>query len=208
MRKVFLILSATMFYFISGIANIHAAETATPPQQTDNGQANTPSKAEDPQVAREYFLKAAFLRYVVKYVEWPSDALPELSYNLCIIGEVPSFKGINSVNGKMVDDRSIIVQPVRTVEQAQKNCQILFISPSMAKQSAEIVEKLKNSKTLAFGDFDDFAKNGGDMNFFVMNNRMAIMINPPAVYQKGLKISEKMLKLVAVVPDLAGEERD
>ncbi|MFO1257343.1 MAG: YfiR family protein [Gammaproteobacteria bacterium] len=205
MKKISSILSATMISFFCGIAAIQAAETATPPQQMENAQASTPTK-EDAQVAREYFLKAAFLRYVVKYVEWPKDALPELSYNLCIIGDVPSFKGINSVNGKMVDNRSIIVQPVRTVEQAEKNCQILFISPSLSKQSAEIVEKLKNSKTLAFGDFDDFAKNGGDMNFFIMNNRMAIMINPPAVYQKGLKISEKMLKLVAVVPDLEGEE--
>lgn len=170
--------------------------------------ATVDAKAEEAQIAREYFLKAAFLRYVVKYVEWPEDVLPDLSYNVCIYGEVPSFTGINSVNGKMVNDRAISIYPIKTVEQAKKNCQVLFVSPSEAKNAADIISQLKDTKILTFGDFDNFAKDGGDMNFFIMNNRMALMINPPAVYGKGLKISDKMMKLVSVVPDINGENFD
>ena len=161
---------------------------------------------EDPQVAREYYLKAAFLRYVVKYVDWPESTLPDLSYNLCVLGDVPSFKGINSINGKQVKDRTIIVQPINTAEQAKQNCQVLLVAPDKAKEMAPIIQDLKDSKVLTFGDFDNFAKNGGDMNFFIMNNRMAIMINPPAVYEKGLKISDKMLRLVSIVPQLDPED--
>jgi hypothetical protein len=193
-------LAMTMFLSCS-MSTVNAAPASATAATVD-------ARAEEAQIAREYFLKAAFLRYVVKYVEWPEDVLPDLSYNVCIYGEVPSFTGINSVNGKMVNDRAISIYPIKTVEQAKKNCQVLFVSPSEEKNAADIISQLKDTKILTFGDFDNFAKDGGDMNFFIMNNRMALMINPPAVYGKGLKISDKMMKLVSVVPDISGENFD
>ena len=161
---------------------------------------------EDAQISREYYLKAAFLRYVVRYVEWPEEKLPELEYNLCVLGDIPSFKGINSINGKVVNDRTILVKPIQSVEQAKKHCQLVLVGSPERNSMNTIVEELKTDPVLAFGDFDEFAKNGGDMNFFIMNNRMAIMINPPAVYAKGLKISDKMLRLVSIVPEIDSED--
>lgn len=154
------------------------------------------------QSSREYHLKAAFLRYVAKFVEWPDDAIPEAKINICILGQVPSFKGLRSINGKVVNDREIIVTKIGEFQEAEGNCQILFIAKTEEEDRDNIIKTLDKKPILTFGDMDNFAKAGGDMNFYIVNNRLAIMINPPAMDDAGLKISPRMLRLVTVVPPI------
>lgn len=165
-------------------------------------EAATPRELQ--KAAREYHLKAAFLRYVAKFVEWPADVIPEGKINICVLGQVPYYKGIDSINGKVVNDREINVQKVASIEDAQKDnqCQILYVAKTEANNMEAIIKELQDKPILGFGDMDKFAESGGDMNFYIMNNRLAIMINPPAVERSKLKISPRMLKLVTVIPPI------
>lgn len=151
-------------------------------------------------LSREYHLKAAFLRYVAKFVEWPASALPAGSINICILGLVPSFDALNSINGKDANNRTINVTKITEVNEARGHCQILFVTKTEEENSKKIIDALQNQPILSFGDMDHFAEKGGNMNFYILNNRLAIMINPPAVEKAKLKISERMLKVVTVVP--------
>ncbi|MGE4350339.1 MAG: YfiR family protein [Candidatus Berkiella sp.] len=159
-----------------------------------------------PQEAREYHLKAAFLRYVAKFVEWPPESLPEGAVNICVLGQVPYYKGLDSITGKDANDRIIQVMKVGAIEDAEKQkCQILFVAKTESDKVGSILKVIQDKPILSFGDMDDFAEKGGDMNFYIMNKRLAIMINPPAVERSNLKISPRMLKLVTVVPPIEQE---
>ena len=154
------------------------------------------------QESREYHLKAAFLRYVAKFVEWPESAIPESEVNICVLGQIPSFKGLRSINGKVVNDREIKVSKINDYKDADGNCQLMFIAKTENEQMQEIIDYYREKPVLTFGDMQDFAKNGGSMNFYIMNNRLAIMINPPSMDDSSLKISPRMLRLVTVVPPI------
>lgn len=156
------------------------------------------------QTSREYHLKAAFLRYVVKFVDWPKEATPETTMNICLLGKVPHFKGINSINGKIVNEKELVIRRVESVDKALENnaCQLLYVQKSETNKMADIIEQTKGKPILTFGDMDDFAKTGGNMNFYIMNNRLAIMISPPQVEESGLTIHPRMLRLVTVVPPI------
>lgn len=152
---------------------------------------------------REYYLKGAFLRYVAKFVNWPEESLPSYSLNICILGNIPSLEGLNSINGKVVKDRSLVIKPIPQVEAVNEaQCQILFVGRSEQEKLTHIVDRFKTSPILTFGDMEGFAEIGGAMNFYIVNNRMGIMINQQTVNESQLTIDPKMLRLVTVVPDV------
>ncbi|MBN9289260.1 MAG: hypothetical protein BGO43_01510 [Gammaproteobacteria bacterium 39-13] len=168
----------------------------------DMGGTDSSTGGEYSPESREYHLKAAFLRYVAKFVEWPASALTSGNINICILGLIPSFEAINSINGKVVNDHTIAVSKISEVKEAPGHCQILFVTKTEQDNIPKIIKAVENLPILAFGDMEHFAEQGGDMNFYVLNNRLAIMINPPAVEKSQLKISERMLKVVTVVPPI------
>lgn len=178
---------------------------ATPPSAgTDALPAavTTGASSEYSPESREYHLKAAFLRYVAKFVEWPESSLSESAINICVLGQVPSFQGLNSINGKIVNDRTLTVQKITKVEEAYNHCQILFITKTEQDNMKAILTAIQNKPILGFGDMDGFAEAGGAMNFYIVNNRLAIMTNLPAVEKAGLKINPRMLRLVTIVPPI------
>jgi len=161
--------------------------------------ASSEKRAPSPQ-SREYHLKGAFLRYVANFVQWPTQALPEDKINICVIGQIPSFKGISSIHGKIVQSRAITISKIIEPYEAKNRCQMLFVSKTEENRIDKIITTLNGLPILSFGDMDGFAAKGGDMNFYTLNNRLAIMINPPAVERAKLKISPRMLKVVTVMP--------
>tara|TARA_R110002110_G_scaffold195770_1_gene405409 strand:+ start:6656 stop:7231 length:576 start_codon:yes stop_codon:yes gene_type:complete len=153
--------------------------------------------------AREYHLKAAFLRYVAKFVEWPESVLVDRKLNVCVLGNIPYYKAIDSIHGKVVNGLELTVFKVSDAATSiDKNCQILFVAKTEEDNTTTIIDAIKNKPILSFGDMDNFAEQGGDMNFYIMNNRLAIMINPPAIEQASLTISPRMMRLVTVLPSM------
>lgn len=184
--------------------NILQAEAAAAPSAPDQG--GLPSAPEglgggeySPE-SREFHLKAAFLRYVAKFVEWPENSLPESTINICVLGQVTSFQGLNSINNKTVGDRVLSVSKITKVDEAFDHCQILFVAKTETDKINSIIEAIRNKPILGFGDMDGFAEAGGAMNFYIVNNRLAIMTNLPAVQKAGLKVNPRMLRLVTIIP--------
>ncbi len=166
------------------------------------GQGGGAGQGEFSAESREYHLKAAFLRYVAKFVEWPANAIPVDKINICILGQIPNFKAINSINGKVVNDRTITINKVLEANDAKGACQILFVTKTEDDKVTTIVKTVTGLPILSFGDMENFALKGGNMNFYIANNRLGIMINPPSVDKANLKIDPRMLKIVTVVPNV------
>lgn len=177
-----------------------AADAGGLPQAPDMGGGS--GSGEYTPESREYHLKAAFLRYVAKFVEWPESSLPESSINICVLGQVTSFQGLNSINGKPAGDRALAVSKITKVDEAIDHCQILFVTKTEQDNVKSIIAAIQNKPILGFGDMDGFAELGGSMNFYIVNNRLAIMTNLPAVEKAGLKINPRMLRLVTIIPPI------
>ena len=155
-------------------------------------------------VSREYNLKAAFLRYVVKFVSWPETSLPESEINLCIFGYNPSMQALNSINGKIINDRSLIIRIIPDLALVEKNCQILFVTKTIQDQSilTKIITTFKGKPILTYGDLPNFAELGGGMSFYEANNHLAMMINQSAIKAANLTIAPRMLRLVTIIPNV------
>lgn len=186
------------------LAQAPPADQAGLPSMPDGAAAGSEYSPE----SREFHLKAAFLRYVAKFVEWPESSLPESTINICVLGQVTSFQGLNSINNKTVGDRILSVSKITKVEEAFDHCQILFVAKTEQDKVPSIIDAIRNKPILGFGDMDGFAEAGGAMNFYIVNNRLAIMTNLPAVQKAGLKVNPRMLRLVTIIPaiDQGAEE--
>ncbi|MBS0289458.1 MAG: YfiR family protein [Proteobacteria bacterium] len=183
-----------------------ASAAAASDTKTQSNAPATSSEAYSP-LSREYHLKAAFLRYVAKFVEWPPNSISGGNINLCILGLIPSFEAINSINGKDANDKKIVVTKISEINEAKGKCQILFVTKTEEDNISKIIKATGDLPILTFGDMEHFAEKGGNMNFYVLNNRLAIMINPPTVEKAQLKISERMLKVVTVIPPVEQSKR-
>ncbi len=189
-----------LFSLSLGLLASPAPQTSAKEAPADAGAAQESGQYST--TSREYHLKAAFLRYVAKFVEWPADSMTAGTINLCVLGLVPSFEALNSIDGKIVNDRTIVVSKITEVNEAKGKCQILFVTKTEEDKIKTILSAVDTLPILAFGDMERFAELGGDMNFYILNNRLAIMINPPSVEKSRLKISDRMLKVVTVVPQV------
>jgi hypothetical protein len=79
---------------------------------------------------------------------------------------------------------------------------MLFVSKEKQKEIPQILNAVKGKSILTFGDIP-IAELGGGMNFYIVNNNLAIMINTEVVQQAKLTIDPKMLRLVTIVPPAA-----
>lgn len=151
---------------------------------------------------REYYLKAAFLRFIAKFVKWPDNNKPDEEINVCIYGEVPSWKGINSINGRFIEKQTLNVRRITSLDDAKvpNFCHILYMSKLVKDQYNDIIESMKGTPVVTFGDLEGFAEAGGCMHFYIVNNRMAIMINTETMTANNLGLQPEVLKLITIIP--------
>ena len=150
----------------------------------------------------EYQLKAAFLYNFAKFVEWPSEALPQNNspFVIGILGENPFADDLKkTVAGKKVSDHPIDVVPFSTAAEAT-NCHILFISSSEKTRLAEIFKSLQGVPILTVGETEQFTEAGGMVNFVREANKIRFQINDNTAKVARLKISSKLLSLAIRSP--------
>lgn len=176
------------------------AQNAAAQTTLSNAQKEAAKKSD---ISREYYLKAAFLRYVAEFVQWPKDSISDSAVTICVYGEIPSLEGLNSINGKVVNNRSVVIRTIPNVDIAKNEkqaCQMLYMGEFKKPSLDSIIEQMKSLPIITFGDKAGLAEKGGSMNFYVANNRMGIMVNQETVAQNKLQISPRMLKLVTLFP--------
>lgn len=152
------------------------------------------------QTSREYEIKAAFLYNFVKFIEWPAEAFPDRNTPITvgILGEDPFGAALDSINGKIVRGRRLVVKRYARVPNLDFP-HVLFISSSENGHLAQIVESLSNSSVLTVGETDRFTHAGGIIKFVITNNKVRFHINVDAAERVDLTISSKLLKLATII---------
>ncbi|MDY6951147.1 MAG: YfiR family protein [Thermodesulfobacteriota bacterium] len=155
-----------------------------------------PTVQGEEKIPSEYVLKAAFLYNFAKFVEWPEDTFPdgERVIGICVLGEDPFGHTLESIEGKIVKGRRVMIKLAESVADA-KDCHVLFISRFHEKELVGILADLKHASVLTVGDGADFGERGGIIHFITVGNKLRFNINLEAAQRSGLKISSKLLKL-------------
>jgi hypothetical protein len=153
------------------------------------------------QKAEEYRVKAAFLFNFAKFVEWPAHAFKTSTdpIAICVVGQNLFGSALNdAVSGKTVDGRTFLVRQI-SGDQPTTGCQILFISSSERKRFHAILAEIKTTGVLTVGEAEDFAADGGIINFRIEAGRVCLQVNVDAADQARLRISSKLLSLAQIV---------
>jgi hypothetical protein len=153
-------------------------------------------------VNREYTIKAAYLYNFSSYVQWPAEAFPTSDTPLVIgvLGTDPFGEILNEiVRTKKVAGRPIVARRFASMA-VYAPCHVLFVpSSTSADETAAAIRKTHGSPVLLVGENPGFAAEGGNVNFFIEENKVRFEINVDAARRRQLKISSKLLGLAKIV---------
>jgi len=152
------------------------------------------------ETAGENQIKAAFLFNFGKFVEWPETAASAKGpLTICVAGNDEIARALEQVaTGKTVNGKEVRVVLLRPLE-SSGNCQILFIGRSAGKDRKVLMGKTRDAPVLTVGEEEDFAGQGGILNFLNEKSRIHLQVNQEAAARSGLKISSKLLALAQIV---------
>jgi hypothetical protein len=160
-----------------------------------------PGEAAADQPLGEYQVKAAFLFNFARCVEGPPNdsAGARAPVDFCVLGDDPFGDALDrAVAGKTLNDRAMVVRRGKKVQELN-GCEVLFISSSEKGRLAGILEALRSVHVLTVGECEDFAAQGGEVQFTLEDNHVRFIINVDATDRAGLKVSSKLLSLAHVV---------
>jgi hypothetical protein len=168
------------------------------------------SPANAQQDSREYQLKAAYLKIIPSFVQWPlaGGSISSIDgLHICVYG-VYSFgivlaqqAAISTAAGKKMDIRSVRKRA------ELKGCNVVFISRSEQNRYSKILELVRGSNTLTVGESSGFLDAGGMVNLDFRNDSMQFDVNLDAVRAAQLNLDARFLSLANRVidsPDRAG----
>ena len=153
------------------------------------------------QATDEYRVKAVFLYNFAKFVDWPSQAFkgPTDPIVIGVLGKNPFGDAlVGTAAGKTMGGRGFQVREVTDAQQAA-GCQIVFVSASERKRLGALFTRIRNSAVLTVGEMDNFASEGGIINFKINAGSVRLQINVEAARKQQLRISAKLLSLAEIV---------
>lgn len=147
----------------------------------------------------EYTLKSIWLEKFSRYINWPENTVYQNNeFVIGVLGENP-FNDLFSVRYSQkpifVNNKLVVVKYFDDFNKIN-NCQILFISKDHKRNIKKIIEIFKKKPVLLVADFDDFAKNGGCLNFCFAESKLVFEINETALVSAGLKITYELRQVV------------
>ncbi|WP_062147772.1 YfiR family protein [Beggiatoa leptomitoformis] len=157
-----------------------------------------------PTVATEYQVKAAFLYNFANFISWPSTAFTDSTqtFQVCIFGTDPFEEVLdNLLKNQNAKDRKI--KAVRLLNTATiNNCHILFIGQSAQIQLEDLLALLDSYSVLTVSDIPDFVLRGGMIEFFTVDNKIRLAINPDKLEAAGMKADANLLRLSKIMRPL------
>lgn len=157
--------------------------------------------AEPAAAPTEYQVKAAILFNIAKFVEWPEGMFsgPAAPLIIGILGEDPFGDALDAAaRDRTVGGRNILIRRFSRVEDVN-GCHILFISRTEKTNLLVILRALKEKTLLLVGDMEEYAQQGGMINFVLRNETVTIEINVDALNRVGIKINSRLLNIARIV---------
>jgi hypothetical protein len=160
------------------------------------------------EISLEHKVKAAYLYRSLKFIDWimPAELPADRTMTLGVFGDGPMNRSLESINGRQVKGRKIIVKHIQHFSDIT-TCNILYICAGPGDPAArsqrfkEIFLALEGKNILTFSDSKGFADIGGMINLIFVNSKVRLEINPKAVKEANMRISSKLLRLAKIVEE-------
>lgn len=151
--------------------------------------------------AAEYQLKAVFLYNFTRFVEWPPTAFE--SYNDAFVIGIVGDDPFGAMLERTIADEMIGRHPIRIRRYNELkdigDCHILFVNSGDATETRKILAAMEGKKTLTVSDMPNFARMGGMIGFYTLQNKIRMQINATEARKAGLSISSKLLSVAQVL---------
>ncbi len=150
---------------------------------------------------QEYQLKAVFLFNFAQFVDWPAVTFADTAapFVIGVLGDDPFGNQLDVVvRGETVHSRPLVVRRYHRLEDITP-CHILFISQSERDRMAKIVAGLRGRHILTVSDAENFARDGGMIQFFAEHHKIRLRIDLEAAKADDLTISSKLLRPAEIV---------
>jgi hypothetical protein len=158
------------------------------------------------QESKEYQLKAAFLFNFAQFVKWPPDSFSNAGapFYIGILGDDPFGTALEeTIRGETINNHRLTVVRAQRIEDL-KDCQMIFVCRSEESHVGEILSQLGSKPILTVSEVESFARNGGDIDFYLSGGKVRFEINPQSAQRCGLKISSQLLSLGTLVKPASG----
>lgn len=155
----------------------------------------------------EYTLKAGLVFNFIKFIDWPSTVFLNASdpFRLCLF----SSKSI-STNFQKLEDLSAKGRVIKVISLTElstasvETCHILYITEDFNTRDLHDHHLASNHPVLTIGETASFARDGGVINFVVLDKHVKFEINTGAARKRQLRISSKLSALAVQTFDSGG----
>lgn len=155
-----------------------------------------------PSLDRERQIKVAFVYNFIKFVDWPTEVMPESgdTISICALSDDPFFEALETINGKTVKGRRLAVRKVDAIKDLE-SCHVAFLGAAEETRLPQLMRSLQGSSVLTVGEMDRFAQSGGIINLVVVNNKVRFEVNVDRAERARLKLRSQLLSVATVVKE-------
>jgi hypothetical protein len=153
----------------------------------------------------EQKIKAGLLYNFLKYTNWPLTTISRSggSLRVCLLGNDPMDNYLYPLQGRTAQQYTITITRIDNVSGID-GCNLLFIHRSEEDSLSNILQLVKGRHILTISDIDEFAAQGGMVEFGMEDQRINLLINRRAVTAAGLNIQDRLVKLAKLVTERNG----
>ena len=157
------------------------------------------------QATLEHEVRAAFLYNFTRFIDWPTGAMPEDRFRICVLGDERLAAAVEAmVAGERVQSRPIALL-TGTPADGLRGCQILYVAGTDLERTSKgsMLTAVRNAPVLTVGESPAFLSRGGAIRFVLEDNRVRFDVSLPALQQAGLTASSKLLRVARTVSGVA-----
>jgi hypothetical protein len=143
----------------------------------------------------EYEVKAAYLYYFAKFVDWPVQVFSTNNSSIIIgvaRGDLLGPVLGKTITGKTAQNRSIWIHHPKTLDE-WRSCNIVFFSSSETGRATSILENLEGRPVLTVCERGPEERSKCIINFVMEGGRVQFEVDTKKAEKAGIKISSKLM---------------
>lgn len=141
-------------------------------------------------------VKAAYLYNFAKFINWPDNSFAnkKTPFVIGVLGLDKFDSYLQPLTTKSVNNRPIIIKHFKTAAEVQ-DCQILYLGELNNQTRDRLISTLSTQAIITVSDQNEFARQGGIIQFVEVRHRLRFIINKTAADHQNIKISSQLLAL-------------
>lgn len=152
-----------------------------------------PAFAQNVQLA-EQKIKVGMLYNFLKYTNWPAaDATQNIV--VCIYGEDPFSGNLQAMQGRSVNQRSIVIRSISDASEAA-SCHLMIIDADKKESWPQLHRALEGKSVLTVSEYEGFTEAGGMIEFGHSESHITVKMNTEAVAAAQLSVQARLRNLI------------